>query len=79
MTSADQPHRRERFLFLGAGLLLLLAMLFGIAREQRWGTRYVSINMRASDVAVSAQDRRCASLASPWVKWDDWNWGATRW
>jgi len=51
MTSADQPHPRERFLFLGAGLLLLLAMLLGIAREQRWGSRYVSINMRASDVS----------------------------
>jgi len=51
MTSPEPSHPRERLLFIGSGVLLLLAVLFGIAREQRWGTRFVHVYLKASDVS----------------------------
>jgi len=38
MTTPERYERqRERWLFLGSGLVLLLTILLGLAREQRWG------------------------------------------
>jgi phospholipid/cholesterol/gamma-HCH transport system substrate-binding protein len=40
---------RERYLFLGSGLVLALALAFGLAREQAWGTRFVPLRLRSTD------------------------------
>jgi phospholipid/cholesterol/gamma-HCH transport system substrate-binding protein len=36
---------RERWLFLGSGLLLSAAVLFGLAREQRWGEPMLQLQL----------------------------------
>lgn len=36
---------RERWLFLGSGLLISAAVLFGLAREQRWGEPMLQLRM----------------------------------
>ncbi len=51
MHSIEPSHPRERWLFLGSGALLLVAVLFGLAREQRWGTRFVNVYLLASDIS----------------------------
>jgi phospholipid/cholesterol/gamma-HCH transport system substrate-binding protein len=51
MNSIEPSHPRERWLFLGSGALLLVAVLFGLAREQRWGTRFVNVYLLASDIS----------------------------
>ena len=37
---------QENWLFLGSGLLLLLALLIGVGREQRWGERSFRVQLR---------------------------------
>ena len=49
-TAAERGQRRDRLLFLGSGLLILIALLVGLARAQRWGTRYVDVYIQAKDV-----------------------------
>ena len=49
-TPAERGQRRDRLLFLGSGLLILIALLVGLARAQRWGTRYVDVYIQAKDV-----------------------------
>ena len=49
-TAAERGQRRDRLLFLGSGLLILMALLVGLARAQRWGTRYVDVYIQAKDV-----------------------------
>ena len=39
---------RERFLFLGSGLLLAIALVVAMAREQGWGTPSVELRLRSS-------------------------------
>lgn len=41
--------RRERWLFLGSGLVLIVAVLLGLAREQRWGQPMVSFRLNSAD------------------------------
>ena len=41
---------RDRLLFLGSGLFLVIFVLMGFAKAQRWGTRYVDVYIQASDV-----------------------------
>ena len=41
---------RDRLLFLGSGLFLVIFVLVGFAKAQRWGTRYVDVYIQASDV-----------------------------
>jgi ABC-type transporter Mla subunit MlaD len=46
--SAPVP-RRERLLFLGSGLVMASALLLGLAREQHWGERFVTLQLRSSN------------------------------
>ena len=41
---------RDRLLFLGSGLFLVIFVLVGFAKAQRWGTRYVDVYIQASNV-----------------------------
>ena len=36
---------RERYLFLGSGLVLAVALVVGMAREQQWGTRWLPLHL----------------------------------
>ena len=49
-TASERGQRRDRLLFLGSGLLILIALLVGLGRAQRWGTRYVDVYIQAKDV-----------------------------
>ena len=40
----------DRLLFLGSGLLLIVVVLTGFAKAQRWGTRFVDVYIQARDV-----------------------------
>ena len=51
MNHPEPTHPRERLLFLGSGVLLLLMVVVGLAREQRWGTRFVNVYLLASDIS----------------------------
>ena len=42
--------RRDRLLFLVSGLLLIVVVLTGFAKAQRWGTRFVDVYIQARDV-----------------------------
>ena len=50
ISAAERGQRRERFLFLGSGLLLLTIVLVGLAKAQRWGTSFVDVYIKARDV-----------------------------
>ena len=60
----------ERFFFLGAGLLLAAALVVGLAREQRWGARFVTLQLlsRNADGLRSGQDVRISGLPVGTVK-----------
>lgn len=50
MTTPDRADgRRDRWLFLGSGLLLILALLVGLGREQRWGQPMVTFRLNSGD------------------------------
>jgi ABC-type transporter Mla subunit MlaD len=51
MTSDQQRDDRgkERWLFLGSGLVIVVAMLVGLAREQRWGESMVRLRLISSN------------------------------
>jgi len=50
MTTPDREDgRRDRWLFLGSGLLLILALLVGLGREQRWGQPMVTFRLNSGD------------------------------
>ena len=51
MPATAPAHPRERLVFLASGGLLLVAVLVGLAREQRWGTRFVNVYLLASDIS----------------------------
>ena len=61
---AEQSQQRERLLFIGSGLLLLAAVLFGLARAQRWGTSFVDVYVKARDVngLTRGEDIRIAGI-----------------
>ena len=61
---AESGQRRERFLFLGSGLLLLTVVLLGFAKAQRWGTSFVDVYIKARDVngITRGEDIRVAGL-----------------
>jgi phospholipid/cholesterol/gamma-HCH transport system substrate-binding protein len=40
---------RERYLFLGSGLVLAVALVVGMAREQQWGTRWLPLHLISSN------------------------------
>lgn len=40
---------RERYLFLGSGLVLAVALVVGMAREQQWGTRWLPLQLISSN------------------------------
>lgn len=49
----DRPHAsgHERWLFLGSGLLLITALLVGLAREQHWGQPMVQLRLTSPHAA----------------------------
>jgi phospholipid/cholesterol/gamma-HCH transport system substrate-binding protein len=50
MTVSDLENQgRERWLFLGSALVLIIAVLIGLAREQRWGQPMVMFRMISSN------------------------------
>jgi phospholipid/cholesterol/gamma-HCH transport system substrate-binding protein len=61
---------RERFLFLGSGLVLAIAVLGAMAREQGWGTPSVEFQLRGSsaDGLRVGQDVRISGLPVGKVK-----------
>ena len=61
---AESGQRRERFLFLGSGLLLLTVVLLGFAKAQRWGSSFVDVYIKARDVngITRGEDIRIAGL-----------------
>lgn len=65
MTSALPSNSpRERFFFLGAGLLLAIALVVGLAREQQWGARFISLQLlsRNAEGLRSGQDVRISGI-----------------
>lgn len=56
---------RERFIFLGSGVLLATLVLLGIAREQQWGTRWVPLHLltRTAEGLRSGQEVRISGIA----------------
>ena len=61
---AESGQRRERFLFLGSGLLLLTVVLLGFAKAQRWGTSFIEVYIKARDVngLTRGEDIRIAGI-----------------
>ena len=49
MSPKQKGQRKDRFLFLGSGLLLMVIVLAGFAKSHRWGTPFVDIYMHARD------------------------------
>jgi len=45
----DTAGGRERWLFLGSGLVLTAAVLVGLAREQHWGEQQVQLQLVSSN------------------------------
>ena len=50
LSPRKKGQRRDRLLFLGSGLLLIVVVLMGFAKAQRWGTKFVDVYIKASDV-----------------------------
>lgn len=55
---------RERYVFLGSGLVLAVALVVGMAREQQWGTRWVLLHLVSSNAEGlrSGQDVRISGI-----------------
>ena len=49
MSHPEPTHPRERLLFLGSGVLLLLMVVVGLAREQRWGAHFIHVYLEANN------------------------------
>jgi ABC-type transporter Mla subunit MlaD len=64
-SNAATSSSRERFIFLGSTLLLAVLLLLGIAREQRWGTRWVSLHLlsKTAEGLRSGQEVRISGIA----------------
>ncbi|NBT74058.1 MAG: MCE family protein [Betaproteobacteria bacterium] len=50
-TPKEREQTRDRLIFLGSGLLLLIMVLLGFAKAQRWGTAFVTVKLTARDVS----------------------------
>lgn len=50
-TPKEREQTRDRLIFLGSGLLLLIVVLLGFAKAQRWGTAFVTVKITALDVS----------------------------
>ena len=50
LSPRKKGQRRDRLLFLGSGMLLIVVVLMGFAKAQRWGTKFVDVYIKASDV-----------------------------
>ncbi len=46
----QKGQQKDRFLFLGSGLILMIIVLAGFAKAQRWGTHFFHIYINARDV-----------------------------
>jgi len=65
MTDEMTPNsNRERYLFIGSGLVLAIAMLVGMAREQHWGTSWIPVHLLSSnaDGLRSGQEVRISGI-----------------
>lgn len=58
--------RRDRLLFLGSGLLLVVVVLMGFAKAQRWGMRFVDIEMKARNAngIIHGEDIRIGGIVA---------------
>ena len=65
LSPRQQGQRKDRLLFLGSGLLLVVFVLVGFAKAQRWGTRFVDVYIQARDVngLNHGEDIRVAGMA----------------
>ena len=71
MTAAPESNsRRERFVFLGAGLALAGALMVGFAREQQWGARVVDMHLLSTNAEGlrSGQEIRISGIPVGKVK-----------
>lgn len=71
MTAAPESNsRRERFVFLGAGLALAGALVVGLAREQQWGARFVDMHLLSTNAEGlrSGQEIRISGIPVGKVK-----------
>ena len=66
LSPKTQGQQRDRLLFLGSGLLLVIAVLMGFAKAQRWGTRYIDVYIHSSDVngLTNGEDIRIAGIVA---------------
>ena len=64
MSSSDQTSTRDRIFFLVSSAALFFAVILGIAREQRWGTRFLTYHLLIKDVngLNSGQDIRLSGV-----------------
>lgn len=64
-TSALPTDRRDRWLFLGSGLLMIFAVIIGMAREQHWGEPMVQMRLisRSANGLKPGQDVRISGMA----------------
>jgi len=69
-TEQRQEPAQERWVFLGSGLLLIVAVLIGLAREQRWGVPMVELHLRSADAGSlrPGQEVRISGLPVGYVK-----------
>lgn len=71
MTQGEPTNtRRERMLFLGSGLVLVIALLMGVSREQHWGERFLTLKLVASNAEglKAGQEVRISGLQVGQVK-----------
>jgi ABC-type transporter Mla subunit MlaD len=63
-TPADADRGHERWLFLGSGLLLITAVLLGLAREQHWGQSMVQLRLTSRNAGSlrAGQEVRISGL-----------------
>ena len=66
LSPKTQGQQRDRLLFLGSGLLLVIAVFIGFAKAQRWGTRYIDVYIQSTDVngLTNGEDIRIAGIVA---------------
>ena len=64
MSWSDQSTSRDRVMFLGSGVALLLAVVSELAREGGWGTRFTTYHLLVDDFSglSSGQEIRLSGL-----------------